>query len=484
MTDPIHPQPAAPPKPPQPPVQSKRKSSLLQEAPRPSRDGGGGDGGGGGYHYRGLCSPEAALKAARAAAKASRRMELHSRIIDPEKEKAQAKFYPSEVELGAQLGRGGFSNVFEVERFIPTEDGLSERHTQNTEDGGALQRAARVFLTEHARREDTDEARYAVKFLRKEVMSDGRRYRIGAADLAVEAKFLSSIEHPNIIKMRGITADGVRAFATGLEGGYFIIMDRLYDTLETRIGNWKVESKKVKGLFKGVLKDRGGKKRMEMMASRLNVAFDICGALKYLHSKDIIYRDLKPENVGFDIRGDVKIFDFGLAKELQPHTQYDDGTYKLSGNTGSLRYMAPEVARSSPYNLTADVYSFGTMLWEMISLSKPYDGFNRYMHSEMVVHGGVRPSIPASWPADLRTLISMSWSDDLRDRPAMSGAYAVVRRLIVDMRKGDDTGLEHVRRRSTYVLQKGKNRSDRSDTLKQLHEQLSARHLQASGHSK
>ena len=56
----------------------------------------------------------------------------------------------------------------------------------------------------------------------------------------------------------------------------------------------------------------------------------------------VIYRDLKPDNVGFDVRGDVKIFDLGLAKEIDPQHKLADGTYKLTGDTGSLRYMAPE----------------------------------------------------------------------------------------------------------------------------------------------
>lgn len=52
-------------------------------------------------------------------------------------------------------------------------------------------------------------------------------------------------------------------------------------------------------------------------------------------------RDLKPDNIGFDVRGDVKIFDFGLAKEIDPSKRLEDGTFKLTGDTGSLRYMAP-----------------------------------------------------------------------------------------------------------------------------------------------
>ena len=56
----------------------------------------------------------------------------------------------------------------------------------------------------------------------------------------------------------------------------------------------------------------------------------------------IIYRDLKPDNIGFDVRGDVKIFDLGLAREVDMRKKLEDGTFHLTGDTGSLRYMAPE----------------------------------------------------------------------------------------------------------------------------------------------
>ena len=56
----------------------------------------------------------------------------------------------------------------------------------------------------------------------------------------------------------------------------------------------------------------------------------------------IVYRDVKPDNIGFDVRGDVKIFDFGLAKEINRSKVLGDGTYQMTGDTGSPRYMAPE----------------------------------------------------------------------------------------------------------------------------------------------
>ena len=55
------------------------------------------------------------------------------------------------------------------------------------------------------------------------------------------------------------------------------------------------------------------------------------------------------ENVGFNIRDDIVLFDFGLAREIQDSEKVGDGTWKLTGETGSLRYMAPEVASDKPY---------------------------------------------------------------------------------------------------------------------------------------
>lgn len=57
--------------------------------------------------------------------------------------------------------------------------------------------------------------------------------------------------------------------------------------------------------------------------------------------QSVVYRDLKPDNIGFDVRGDVKIFDFGLSRQI-PSGKSKDGLYKMTGDTGSPRYMAPE----------------------------------------------------------------------------------------------------------------------------------------------
>ncbi len=65
------------------------------------------------------------------------------------------------------------------------------------------------------------------------------------------------------------------------------------------------------------------------------------------------------------MRGDVKLFDFGLSFEITEECASLDGLYELSGNTGSMRYMAPEVALGNPYNHKVDVYSYGILFWQV-----------------------------------------------------------------------------------------------------------------------
>ena len=94
-----------------------------------------------------------------------------------------------------------------------------------------------------------------------------------------------------------------------------------------------------------------------------------------------------------------------------------DGTYDLSGETGSMRYMAPEVSKSQKYNLSVDVYSFSIMLWEMLAMEKPFKEYSTTMHKDLVINKGYRPKCNEKWSEALKTLLKTSWDGNWSKRP-------------------------------------------------------------------
>lgn len=155
----------------------------------------------------------------------------------------------------------------------------------------------------------------------------------------------------------------------------------------------------------------------------LRCARSLAVALQYMHEQAIrncvlLHRDLKPENICFAYDGTVKILDLGLARVLENVNSKSKAVYELSGDTGSLRYMAPEVAKRHPYNHKIDVYSFGIILWEMLSGKTPFQGLSdEEEFFKVVVEHGFRPPLDRKWPQQLRSLISDCWNSDIGKRP-------------------------------------------------------------------
>jgi len=330
-----------------------------------------------------------------------------STLFEPGCEALFPRFQIDELQLGKVLGRGGFCVVNELESFVLKDDFLEEEVMKYDLDI-MNQNRRRGDLNSRVRK-DT-ELRYAIKTLSEEIYDDEELLIKGVADLAIEAKFLSVLEHPHLIKMRGFSVGNTAV------PGFFIILDKLYDSFDKKLTKWKSMENKLSGVF-AKLKDKKGRNKKDFFATKLNCAYDLASALNFLHKKNIVYRDLKPDNIGFDVRDEPKLFDLGLAKQVHEKNKLPDGTYKLTGWTGSMKYMAPEVASMVPYNLSADVYSFGIVFWQILACAEPYDKYSRRMIEDYVMKQGYRPKIVPKWRKVWKKLVEDCWDQSPKKRP-------------------------------------------------------------------
>ncbi|KAG5560188.1 hypothetical protein RHGRI_003469 [Rhododendron griersonianum] len=160
----------------------------------------------------------------------------------------------------------------------------------------------------------------------------------------------------------------------------------------------------------------------------IQLALDLSRGLSYLHSKKIVHRDVKAENMLLDACKTLKIADFGVARVEAQNPQ------DMTGETGTLGYMAPEVLDGKPYNRKCDVYSFGICLWEIYCCDLPYPDLSFAEVSSAVVRQNLRPEIPRCCPNSLVNIMKKCWDSNPEKRPDMN---EVVRMLeAIDTSKG------------------------------------------------
>jgi len=146
-------------------------------------------------------------------------------------------------------------------------------------------------------------------------------------------------------------------------------------------------------------------------------ATDLARALCFLHKQSpaVIHRDLKPGNLLLSEDRRLKLSDFGLSKCLEKRTA---GDYKMTGETGTLRYMAPEVVRHEHYDEKVDVYSFGLVLWYMCTGELPLDGRTQdELLQAAAARHDLRPDLTRIKFEPLRDLMRWCWAGEAKRRP-------------------------------------------------------------------
>jgi Tol biopolymer transport system component len=197
----------------------------------------------------------------------------------------------------------------------------------------------------------------ALKVLRRQV-GDRRRFE-------TEARAVSALNHPNILTVHDIGEE---------DGSPYIVTELLEgDNLRATLRAGPLPARQV-----------------------LDIAIQVAAGLAAAHARGIVHRDLKPENIFVLRDGRVKILDFGLAKSSGV-PEIDDGTQTAPGMLlGTVPYMSPEQVQDQPLDPRSDQFSFGTIVYEMMTGTHPFRASDRVGTMSAIVRGEPAPFPPSS----------------------------------------------------------------------------------------
>lgn len=209
------------------------------------------------------------------------------------------RFDRHEIVEGKTVGRGGFAVIREITSFELDRDAARR-------PSGGSSRSERTASTGASTNSDTSPERRALakessfkaskkgsKYVLKELdRSNGlsaknqNAYMNGVVDMAMEAQYLANLSHPHILTLKGISTSN----QFGGDDGMFLVLEYLPETLSKRLNVWMQKDRAMRGVTGFVTGSR--KKAGKLLLTRIRVARDVADAMNYLHSKDIIFRDV------------------------------------------------------------------------------------------------------------------------------------------------------------------------------------------------
>ena len=230
-----------------------------------------------------------------------------------------------------------------------------------------------------------------LKQLHKHLNAD----EVAQAEFRLELKIMQQLHHPHIVQFLGTTvsAEGLTSIVSEYMAG---------GSLET--------------LFRA--------EELLPLRQSLKMALDCARGMAYLHGRTplpVIHRDLKPGNLMLTKMRTLKIGDFGLSKTLSVRNklpQEMSQAFNMTGETGSYRYMAPEVFRHEFYGPAVDVYAASMIYYQLFSFQQPFSGRNPVDACRAASLENLRPPIRGGFmPDELSTLVTRMWDPLVKKRP-------------------------------------------------------------------
>ncbi|KAI4375667.1 hypothetical protein MLD38_013513 [Melastoma candidum] len=254
----------------------------------------------------------------------------------------------------------------------------------------------------------------AIKVLSHERLSEQLQ-----SEFAQEVFIMRKVRHKNVVQFIGACTKPPNLYIVT----EFMLGGSVYDYLHKHRGSFK-------------------------LPTLLKVAIDVSKGMQYLHQSNIIHRDLKAANLLMDENEVVKVADFGVAR-----VKSQSGV--MTAETGTYRWMAPEVIEHKPYDHKADVFSFGIVLWELLTGKLPYEYLTPLQAAISVVQKGLRPTIPKHAHPRIVDLMEKCWQQDPALRPDFSEITGMLQHIAQEV---GDNGDERHRERSSglfSVLRRG-----------------------------
>jgi serine/threonine protein kinase len=291
----------------------------------------------------------------------------------------------SELEMIERIGAGAFGEIYKC-RWRGILVAAKCIKASKIQREWLLKKGADV--------KNSDRIQNRIEAIRQAAITEEEKEE-ALADFRKEISFMRRLRHPNVAMMLGYSfSDNVEVMITE------ICRCSLLDIFKAnKINNWQLPKR-----------------------TQIVYAQQLAQGMNYLHTgrTPLIHRDLKPANLLIDFSGILKITDFGLATIRPQANQTKQEVFLMTGETGSYRFMAPEVFRHEEYTDSVDVYSYSMILYQIILGDAPWGSLSGLDAVTKAAVDGERPLIPRNVDGRLSSLLKQCWDENPFSRPSFA----------------------------------------------------------------